>query len=42
MEVAVEIYEALWAAHPEDVEIGQGLGNALNNIGTLLGGGSGG
>ncbi len=32
----VEIAEALWAAHPEDIEVGQGLGRALINLSRLL------
>ena len=34
---AVEIHEALWKANPEHVDIGDGLGLALNNLGNLLG-----
>ena len=33
---AVEIYEALWKANPENVDIGHGLGRALSNLGNLL------
>ena len=33
---AVEIYEALRKANPENVGIGDGLGAALNNLGNLL------
>ena len=33
---SVEIYEALWQANPNNVQIGDGLGGALNNLGNLL------
>jgi len=33
---AVSLREALWAANPENVGIGNGLGMALNNLGILL------
>ena len=33
---SVEIYEALWKANPENVDIGDGLGLALSNLGDLL------
>src|SRR5262249_50727349 len=33
---AVHTYEALWAANPHNVDIGNGLGRALANLGALL------
>lgn len=33
---SVEIYEAMWAANPESVHIGEGLGSALNSLGNVL------
>ena len=33
---SVEICEALWKANPENVDIGDGLGLALSNLGILL------
>src|SRR5205085_2932157 len=33
---SIEIREALWAANPEHVGIGNGLGMVLNNLGLLL------
>jgi len=36
-QASLEIFEALWKANPENVGIGDGLGTALSNLGTLLG-----
>jgi tetratricopeptide (TPR) repeat protein len=35
-QTCVVLYGTLWAANPDNVEIGNGLGRALNNLGLLL------
>ena len=35
-QASLEIFEALWKANPENIDIGDGLGMALNNLGNLL------